>query len=132
MTASDTKTNQLMVRKLQWLSQKQKIIANNVAHADTPSFTPGTIEDFKSAKTNSSERLRQSHTTHPRHIAITSHAAGGEYKVRQESNKTNHDVGNGVILEEEMFKVAETQNQYSELLNLYRRQQKMLNIALGK
>ncbi|MBN9565019.1 MAG: hypothetical protein J0G29_02835 [Alphaproteobacteria bacterium] len=132
MTVHDTKTNQLMVRKLQWLAQKQKITANNVAHADTPSFTPGTIEDFKSEKTPSGIRLGGVNTTHPRHIALTTRVHVGEFKVNQDKVKTNHDVGNGVILEEEMLKVSETQNQYAEMLNLYRRQYKMLSIALGK
>ena len=130
MALADTKTNQLMVRKLQWLAQKQKVIANNVAHVDTPSFTPGKIEDFKPA--SSSGRMESNHATHPRHIRFESHGGGGAFKVKQESGKTNHDVGNGVILEEEMLKVSETQNHYSEMLNLYRRQHRMLNTALGK
>jgi flagellar basal-body rod protein FlgB len=132
MTLADTKTNQLMVSKLHWLAQKQKITANNVAHADTPSFTPSTIEDFKSGKSTSGGRLRGNQATHPRHIAIIGGVSDGGYKARQKSSQNNHDVGNGVILEEEMLKVSETQNQYSEMLNLYRRQYKMLNTALGK
>lgn len=119
-------------RKMSWLTDRQKILAENLANANTPGYRARDLKELRFSET----LVRQSGVdarmvrTHPNHMKPPSTTAGGEiYEVRSSETKRN---GNAVELERELAKVAEVQMDYAAATNLYRKHVSMLRTALGR
>jgi flagellar basal-body rod protein FlgB len=115
---SDLKT------KLHWLQERQKLLAENVANADTPGYKPKDLRDV-SESFDSMTRLA---TTSGMHLSDDSGSAGTRGAERFETVPS----GNAVTLEDEMMKVAETQGDYQAAAELYGRSLSLLKIAVGR
>ncbi|HYD30414.1 MAG TPA: flagellar basal body rod protein FlgB [Azospirillaceae bacterium] len=129
----------LMHQKMQWLTQRQEVLAENVANADTPGYKPRDLVpfDFKSA-------IRDSERNG---IALTrtdgEHIAGEGTTTRRTSDWANRSLmerkpyetspsGNAVVLEEQMTKVAETAMDYQMVTNLYKKHVGLIKTALSR
>ena len=115
-------------RRLEWLGQRQTVLAQNIANADTPDFRPRDLEEPSFARLLPAVRLVATDGGH-----ITGRPAGraaGEHEIKQ-SYETAPG-GNAVVLEEELIKVAETQMAYQTMTNLYRKHLQMMRLALGR
>ena len=123
----------MMAAKMHWLEQRQRVLAQNVANADTPGYVPQELKelDFRKPTQNRSFRLQLA-TTSEAHIpnGIQKTAFGDEQKSKKvyETSPT----GNSVILEEQLIKVADTAADHQLMTNLYRKQLGMFRIALGR
>lgn len=122
----------LMAGKMDYLTQRQSVLAQNVANADTPDYRPNDLKpfDFRTA-------LAETTTLSPR-LTHTSHLSGtlrdqGPAKVEpvRRPYETKPD-GNAVVLEEQMVKVADTAMDYETMLNLYRKNVGLIRTALGR
>ena len=101
-----------------WLGQRQSVVAENVANANTPGYTSKDLAPFSSVLDETS--LRMSGTS-PMHMAslgsidgqggTASSGAPGE-TVRQEAWDVKHS-GNSVSLDQEMLKAGEIAREYS-------------------
>lgn len=130
-----------IANKLSWLSQKQEVISQNVANANTPGYRARTIEepDFASILNNQTKNpvkaaLNQSmRQTSGKHISIGSGpSAKPDHKVKVNEDATDGNInGNTVVLEEQMMDMAKTQLEYSTMVNLYRRHMGLVKSALG-
>src|SRR5262245_45159234 len=112
----------VMKTKLDYLSQRQAVLAQNIANADTPGYKAMDVAapDFKKMLNAATPaRALQMQITDPRHRAHGAIAAG-EFKIdkRAATDELNPD-GNNVVIEEEMSKVAENQMEYQKALSLY-------------
>ena len=124
---------QLAKKRLAWLSQRQEVLAQNVANADTPKYRARDIEPFQFERA-----LTQSLT--PVNLARTNGAhMGGQRKgvsdFSEEANGKPYETapsGNSVILEEEMAKINETSVSHKLTTQLYKKQLGMIRMALGK
>lgn len=119
----------LVKRRLGWLSQRQEVISQNLANADTPKYAARDVKafDFRDAlKRTRHDPARDPIslvTTDPRHIERRgSSDSGGAFKVSDERRpyETAPD-GNQVVLEEQMVKMNETQATHSMMTQLYRK-----------
>jgi len=129
-----------IVRKMDWLTQKQQVLSDNIANADTPGFKAHTLEkpDFRALlKTLGGESgggsvMLQPRTTNPKHIG-TPDAAGQQRvkEVKEESSDTAPN-GNNVVLEEQMMDLTNTQMEYGMLVNLYKKHINILRTTLGR
>lgn len=130
-----------ITRKLEWLSQRQQVISENIANANTPGYRARVIvaEDFSDLVNNkpgdiikptANQNLRK---TSSKHLAVNSPSAGNDgAKVKVDESASDGSVnGNTVVLENQMMEMAETQMEYSTMVNLYRRQVGLLKSALG-
>lgn len=120
-------------RKMAWLGQRQSVLAQNIANADTPDYRPQDLKEgaFASALRRSLPKVRPA-ATDPKHLQGTA-MRDGEADV--DDQKRVYEVapsGNSVVLEEQMIKVGKTQMDYQMLSNLYRRHAEMLRTALGR
>lgn len=117
--------------KLSWLEQRQKLLAENVANADTPGYRPSDLKELRFSEVlHRAGPERKIAKTHPGHQEPPSSLGGGEiYEVRSLETKRN---GNAVGLEQEMVKLADTQMQHGMVTNLYRKHVDMLRTALGR
>lgn len=119
--------------KLAWLSQRQQVLAQNIANANTPGFVPSDVAAvaFRDLVATGSGRVA---------LATTSgaHLAGledGERRFKEEAKRLAFPLrpsANAVDLEEEMMKVADTAMQYQLVTNLYKKQINLIRIALGR
>jgi len=118
--------------RLGYLSQRQQVIAQNVANADTPGFAAQDLRPFTfSAKSGAQAMSAASGVTatQPGHML----AAGGRrptpYKpVKAESFETTLD-GNAVSLEEEMMKMTDARMSYDAAISFYQKSLDMIRLA---
>jgi flagellar basal-body rod protein FlgB len=119
-------------RKMNWLTSRQKVLAENVANVDTPQYKAADLRplDFRNELAQAEGRL-QPVATDPRHMSGTIPASEGQAQplATQEERDIN---GNTVSLEDEMMKVSETAADYQLMTSLYKKQIGMLKEALGR
>jgi len=119
-----------MTRRMEWLGERQRVLAENIANADTPGYKP------KDLKPTTFKDMVQGNEPHMG-LATTSegHMRGaGNSAWRPERKRGNFETapnGNAVNLEDQMLAVAETQGDHNLMTNLYRKQVGMLRKALG-
>lgn len=124
---------QMMTSKMDWLERRQRVLAQNIANADTPGYTPKDLDkiDYKRKFRRETFRLQLA-TTNPGHIpSKIQQSAFGAAK----ETKKNYEIsptGNSVVLEEQLIKVAETAGDHRLATSLYRKNLNMFRIALGR
>jgi flagellar basal-body rod protein FlgB len=120
-------------RKMAWLTQRQTVIAENIANADSPDYAPRDLKESAFARLlmRSTAPVTPA-ATHNAHLDGTL-AKGAEFKSDEQRRpyETAPD-GNAVVIEEQLIKVAETQMDYQLMTNLYRKHLSMIRTALGR
>ncbi len=99
----------LSSRRAEWLSQRQTVIAENVANANTPGYGAKDVAGFTDAM--EATQLQMAGTS-PFHLA----AAGGrasDVEARPEAAWDVTHSGNSVSLEQEMLKSGEVQGGFA-------------------
>jgi len=127
-------------QKMSWLNERQKVLAQNIANANTPGYVSQDLKkvSFQSHLNNSGETgIGQSRTvmtvSEPGHMS----GLGGStaaFEIRAENSEymeTTPD-GNTVDLERELSKMAEVQMEYTLATNLYKKHIGMMKSALGR
>lgn len=118
--------------RLGYLSQKQALIAQNVANADTPGFAPKDLKPFAfHAQMQTTQAAGVQAVTQPGHmIAPSARRAGGSaFKSgKAEVNETTLN-GNSVSLEEEMMKMSEARMSYDAAIGFYQKSMNLLRMA---
>lgn len=122
---------EMLKTRMHWHQARQKLLAENVAHADTPGFAP---RDLAGPRFGPDGRAASSGLapmrTSPMHLTGSpAHAAG------RQVDGTRFEVrpsGNAVNLEEEMLKVAQNQADYQLAASLYEKSLRMLRTAVGR
>lgn len=120
--------------KMNYLDQRQRIVAQNIANADTPNYQPKDLlpVDFGTVlkKVSSAPSLRPE-TTNPLHMPSPDKIADPKNK-EQKRVYEEAPVGNAVILEEQMVRSAQVQADYNLITNLYQKNVNMIRTALGR
>jgi flagellar basal-body rod protein FlgB len=115
--------------KMQWHQQRQQVLAQNVANADTPSYRPVDLVDPKFQLAAPGPAPLRLARTDPGHL--TGFTDAGDFP----NNPNQYQVrpaGNAVNLEDEMMKVAANQMDYQAATQLYTRSMGLLRTAVGK
>ena len=127
--------------KMNWLGQRQKVIAQNIANSDSPSYQPQQISEF-----SFKEALRGAPMAQPKantgnsNVATTSQGHLGALKgangeAREKEQKRVYETapdGNAVVIEEQMMKASETAMEYQTMANLYKKNFDLMMVAIGK
>jgi flagellar basal-body rod protein FlgB len=122
----------LISQRIGWLSERQKVLAENVANADTPSYKARDLKpmDFAAMASAAGARLAPA-ATNERHLE--GRPAGSAKSAAVKDNKAEATLsGNTVSLESEMMKVAETAMDYQLITNLYRKQIGLIKAVIGR
>jgi flagellar basal-body rod protein FlgB len=132
MNFSEFPLFQALGQKLAWLGERQNVLAQNIANADTPGYTPRDLKalDFAGLVARAAVPMTMTATA-PGHLGGAGPAPGSFIVIEAESDETN-TVGNAVVLETELMKVAQTASDHQLLTNLYRKHIDLLKIALGR
>lgn len=122
----------MITRQMDWLTTRQKVLAQNIANADTPNYQAKDLAplDFAAMASAAGNKLKME-TTSGGHIKAGLSAAGSPKVFETQSTLTSPS-GNGVIIEDELMKVSETQAEYELITRLYRKHMGMLRSALGR
>ena len=132
MNLSDIPLFRMMSQRMEWLSQRQQLLAHNVANANTPGYkaqdlNPLTFENMMRAGAG---RLG-ARATRTGHLSGGAAARAGKFKLKAQSDSRQKSItGNDVILEQEMMKVAQTSMDYQLTTNLYRKHLAIVRAAL--
>ncbi len=123
-----------ITEKMNYLTQRQGVIAQNIAQANTPGYKPRDLisfEDVLQKTSQSSTSGFQLATTNPRHLA--GRAGSGIITTKKESDVYEvKPSGNAVVLEQQLSQLSETTSQYQMMTSLYKKTMSMLRTALGK
>ncbi len=131
MDVSKITTFAMMQQRMRYLSERQAIIAQNIANADTPGYVPQDLKplDFKAMVGNSHGGLAP-RATHPAHMNLVG-AHGSFYVQDQKDTYEISPTGNAVVLEEQALRLSATQLDYQATTSMYRKYMDMLRLAAG-
>lgn len=114
-------------RRLAWASQRQQVLAQNVANANTPGWRSSDMRPF--ADILAASRLAPAPVPGtPEHLAGT---LPPRLDTRPDDTLRAPD-GNGVQLDAELSKVADTETTQALVTGLYTKYLGMFRIALGR
>ena len=121
----------LLGKRLDWLGQRQKVLAQNIANADTPDYVPHDLkpQEFRRMVERQFTATLKPTATRAGHIQ-TSSLRADDNSVEEKSPYESAPSGNSVVLEEQLVKVAQTQNDFNAITNLYKKQVAMMKLAL--
>src|ERR1700683_4723952 len=117
MPITDIPILSMLRERMQWHQERQHVLAENVANADTPNYQAKDLAppDFEQQLSMASLELAN---TEPGHIAATGGGgtqfaadSGSRYEVRPRGNTVTH--------EDEMMKVASNQMDFEAVADLY-------------
>ena len=110
--------------RLHWLDARQRVLSHNVANADTPGFRPSDLRPFAQALAGADRAMAR---TDPRHLAPSRDARA------QRERRVEHSMdGNGVALDREALRIADTETAHALAVGLHRRYLGMFRTALGR
>lgn len=124
--------------RLGYLSERQKVIAQNVANADTARYVPDDLKPFsfdarvEMAKAGQAGGgISMMAATQAGHMAPKSDRGGASSKwktTRTPDSETTLN-GNAVVLEEEMIKMGDARMQYDAAISFYQKSLNLLRMA---
>ena len=117
----------LAERRLAWLDGRQRVLAQNVAHADTPGYLARDVTPFAALLSRRAAAATPV-ATDPRHLAPR-HAGLARLERSALDVAPN---GNAVSLEEQAMKIAETDQQHALAIGLHRKYLGLFRLALGR
>ena len=126
-----------LARRMGWLGQRQEVLAENIANADTPNFAPqdlkeGSFQNALARQVQPKVRPVQMAATDGAHLSGSQRDAGSDFKAGDMPPYERTPSGNAVVLEQQLVKVAQTQMDYQMMTGLYRKHLDMFRTALGR
>ncbi len=135
MTIENISLFQAINAKMSYLAERQKVISQNVANADTPGYMSQDLRKVDFSKMVENISKSKMHVTmeenNPAHMAAPDQSPNP----KSAKSKTPYEVkpdGNSVVLEEQMVKASDVQMNYALMANLYRDAADMIRTSLGK
>lgn len=131
MAISDIPGLSALRASMQWHQQRQRVLAENVANADTPNYQARDLVRPTAERLVAGLKPGLSMTrTNVAHIA----PAGGDpaFGFDGKGGLETRPTGNAVSLDDEMLKVAQNQMDYQAATSLYTRSLDLLKTAIGK
>jgi flagellar basal-body rod protein FlgB len=109
-------------KRLAWIGQRQSVLAQNIANANTPGYAARDIKPFSQVLADQAEQTEDGFT-----LASTGSQAPGD----PGAPAITLD-GNSVVLDEQLEKVAETDTAHQLATNLYKKYESLFMTAIGK
>ncbi|MCE2993894.1 MAG: flagellar basal body rod protein FlgB [Alphaproteobacteria bacterium] len=105
-----------------YLTERDKILSQNIANADTPKYRP---QDIKKRRGGVDDV--HLHMTNSMHMDLNSTTDYTLFSPKLDEIKPN---GNGVNIERELFKKNENSQKLTEATNIYNKSKSILNTAI--
>lgn len=131
----------LLQNKLGYLGEREKLIAQNVANASTPGFTPKDLKPFDQQpdlkpKPDAGAKAQLAQVGSGVSLAGPAGASKADRpkayaSVDAPDSETTLD-GNQVVLEDQMMKMSEARSDYDAAIGFYQKAMGMLHLAVRK
>lgn len=118
--------------KMEWVGQRQEVLAENIANADTPNYKASDITplDFKAMAEQATTPQTTMTVTDPAHMQPALVAGPFDTETTSHPYETKLD-GNPVTIEDQMQKMSDDRLQYTFALNLFHKNLALLKEAAG-
>lgn len=135
MTTQDIALFRAIGAKMDYLNQRQRVISENIANADTPDYMPRDLKpaDFGSVLkglTGTSGDVRIA-TTNTGHMPAPDMIADPQEK-KQKRVYEVAPVGNAVVIEEQLINSNQAVIDYNLMTSLYQKNMGMIKTAIGR
>jgi flagellar basal-body rod protein FlgB len=117
--------------KMQWHQERQRLLAENIANADTPHFRPNDLTPPNFDRSAPAVRAVALQRTNAAHVTTSMGGGSGAFESKRGGAETRPG-GNAVSLEDEMLKVAQNQMDYQAAASLYAKSLGLVKTAIGK
>lgn len=130
MATFDLPLMSMLKTRMQWHQSRQKLLAENVANADSPGFRPRDLREPlpQALAQGGASRGVALVATHAGHMAGSGAGVSRGNAPRFEATPS----GNGVVLEDEMMKVSQNQSDFQMAATLYGKSLQLLKTAIGR
>lgn len=130
MATFDLPLMSMLKTRMQWHQSRQKLLAENVANADSPGFRPRDLREPlpQALAQGGPSRGVALMATHAGHMTGTGSGVSRGNAPRFEATPS----GNGVVLEDEMMKVSQNQSDFQMAATLYGKSLQLLKTAIGR
>ncbi|MGE5504169.1 MAG: flagellar basal body rod protein FlgB [Actinomycetota bacterium] len=118
--------------RMDWLAQRQEVLAQNIANADTPKYLPKDLkpQNFKEVLAGESVPTVKVAATNSAHIVPEMGPDPFKAVTQRKTYESSMD-GNSVVLEEQMAKMGEAKSAYDTAASLFQKHIAMIRTALG-
>jgi len=120
-------------KRLNWLSQRQEVLAQNIANSDTPKYRAKDLKPYEFQELIRRENMQLNMVS-----SEAGHMAGQRKRIRDFSEQAERHPfetapdGNSVVLEEQLSKLNESQINHKLTTNLYKKHLAMIRMAIGR
>ena len=128
MPISDIPILSMLRTRMQWHQERQRVLAENVANADTPGYRARDLVPPNFERTLQAASLALARTD-AGHLGAS--AGGAQFETR-DAHYAVRPRGNGVSHEDEMLKLAGNQMDYDAVTSLYTHSLTLIKTALGR
>ncbi|MFN3076736.1 MAG: flagellar basal body rod protein FlgB [Alphaproteobacteria bacterium] len=122
-------------KRMDWLSQREQVLAQNIANSDTPRYRARDLkpQDFQKMVR---EQALEAHQVKPARTD-PAHSLGtlpdrGQFRAEAPLRYDAAPSGNSVVVEDEMLKVSESRGQYELVANIFQKQIALIRLAIGR
>ena len=135
MDINDLNFFKAITAKLHWLDARQRVLADNVANADTPNYQAKDLppisfrEHLERGEAGATLNMTRTAGNHLTGAPINGGGMQQAYRPVAEKTETT-PTNNNVVLEEELIKVTETAANYNIMLRLYKKGEQMMKLAV--
>jgi flagellar basal-body rod protein FlgB len=131
MPISDTPILSMLRTRMHWHQERQRLLAENVANADTPNFKPRDLAEPNFSRTATAGQVVLTQTN-AAHVQMSGGGVSNRFQADRKNPYEVRPAGNAVELEDQMMKVAANQMDYQTVSSLYTRSLGLIKTALGK
>jgi flagellar basal-body rod protein FlgB len=124
----------MISQRLGWLTERQRLLAENVSNADTPDYKPRDLKElkFEQMVRGTSNSLPPARTD-GRHISMTAQRGGvGPNDIDRGKPLETTLSGNAVTLDVELMKISQTAHDHQLANGLYRKHLNLFRTVLGR
>ena len=115
----------LAERRLAWVDTRQRLLAQNIANADTPGWKPRDVAEFAIGASPPNAPFAR---TDPRHLA----SAGNSQASPRKSDRESAPDGNAVSLDDQLARLAETETAHDLATDIYKKYLSFFRLAIGR
>jgi len=116
---------ELAERRLVWVDTRQRLLAQNIANADTPGWKPRDTAAFSIGGSPSHKSFAR---TDPRHLV----PAVATLVSTQKSNRESAPDGNAVSLDDQLARLADTETAHDLASDIYKKYLSFFRLAIGR
>lgn len=121
----------MLQKRLGYVSERERVIAQNVANADTAGYVARDLKPFTfdQAMGSQSGQGLQPAMTAANHLAGKPGKGGGVYRPKAGEDSETTLNGNAVVLEDQMIKMSEARMDYDAAIGFYQKSLALLRMA---